>query len=190
MTEDYPITLSRPQAAKMCGISVSTFDVWVRKGAVPGPIPLTRRWSRSGIVRAVDGVAIDVEQGDAFERWERENARQPDAYERQKAELRRTAIIAASVAKEWLPHSRPLGKRERETLAAIYAGGGREMEPEEVGNGPSTLARLVERKFITQSASGFHLKLTKAGIAAHLATQGAMKPPRASRKITLPGRVA
>ena len=39
--------LSRREAAAICGISVQTFDTYVRKGILPGPLPGTRRWSRA-----------------------------------------------------------------------------------------------------------------------------------------------
>jgi hypothetical protein len=61
----------------MCRISVQTFDAWVRKGILPGPILGTRRWSRIAIERALAG---DVVASTAdiwpspFEQWKRRNA--------------------------------------------------------------------------------------------------------------------
>jgi hypothetical protein len=64
--------LTRAEAALMCSISVSTFDVWVRKGIVPGPIVGTRRWSREALERAL-GVnrARDCADTSPFEKWRR-----------------------------------------------------------------------------------------------------------------------
>jgi predicted DNA-binding transcriptional regulator AlpA len=71
------LVLTRYEAARMCGISVYTFDVWVRKGILPGPIRGTRRWSRVSIEQALarDLVPTGVEvHGSAFEQWKRHNA--------------------------------------------------------------------------------------------------------------------
>lgn len=71
------LTLSRTQAAELCGISPSGFDGWVRRGIVPPPIAGTRRWSRVQLERALAGrpwVPPDqVEEEDPMARWEREN---------------------------------------------------------------------------------------------------------------------
>ena len=72
--DNYPPILTRPQAAAMCQLTPSGFDVWVRRGIVPPAIQGTRRWSRDAILRAIAGTAIDVEL-DPMEQWERENAR-------------------------------------------------------------------------------------------------------------------
>ena len=34
-------------AAAYCGVSLSTFTAWVQRGAVPGPVPRTRRWEKA-----------------------------------------------------------------------------------------------------------------------------------------------
>jgi len=69
--------LTRPEAAKMCTISVQTFDAWVRKGILPGPIPGTRRWSRIAIERALAGDPVastaDISPS-PFEQWKRRDA--------------------------------------------------------------------------------------------------------------------
>jgi hypothetical protein len=76
--DDCPPVLTRREVAEICRISVQTFDAWVRKGILPGPIPGTRRWSRVGIERALAGDMIasiaDAEHS-AFEQWKRRNAR-------------------------------------------------------------------------------------------------------------------
>jgi hypothetical protein len=40
--DNWPLVLTRQQGADMCRISASTFDVWVRKEILPGPIRGTR----------------------------------------------------------------------------------------------------------------------------------------------------
>lgn len=68
--DNWPLVLTRPQAADMCRISVSTFDVWVRKGTLPGPIPGTRRWSRVAIERALSGGTASADPSQSpFEQW-------------------------------------------------------------------------------------------------------------------------
>jgi hypothetical protein len=58
---NWPLVLTRPQAAEMCRISIQTFDVWVRKGILPHAIPGTRRWSRVSIEQALAGGAVSAE---------------------------------------------------------------------------------------------------------------------------------
>ena len=74
---NWPLVLTRPEATKMCGISVQTFDAWVRKEILPGPIPGTRRWSRIAIEHALAGdmitSTVDVRLS-PFEQWKRRNA--------------------------------------------------------------------------------------------------------------------
>jgi len=74
---NWPLVLTRFEAAEMCRISVGTFDDWVRKGILPRPIPGTRRWSRTAIERALSGevVAAPAEaQSSPFEEWKRRRA--------------------------------------------------------------------------------------------------------------------
>lgn len=75
MTDD--LALTRSEAAKLCNLTTSGFDGWVRRGIVPPPIMGTRRWSRLQLERALAGqswVPPDkVEEEDPMERWEREN---------------------------------------------------------------------------------------------------------------------
>jgi hypothetical protein len=77
-SDDCPLVMTRREAAKICRISVQTFDAWIRKGVLPGPIPGTRRWSRVTIERALAGdmIASIADAGhSAFEQWKRRNAR-------------------------------------------------------------------------------------------------------------------
>jgi hypothetical protein len=75
--DKWPAVLTRPEAAKMCRISVQTFDAWVRREILPGPIPGTRRWSRIAIEHALAGDIV-TSTGDIhlspFEQWKRRNA--------------------------------------------------------------------------------------------------------------------
>jgi hypothetical protein len=75
--DNWPAVLTRREAAKMCAISVHTFDSWVRKGILPGPIPGTRRWSRDAIhsrLTKEDVALLANDQLSAFERWKRDDA--------------------------------------------------------------------------------------------------------------------
>jgi predicted DNA-binding transcriptional regulator AlpA len=75
--EYWPPVLRRSEAAKMCSISVQTFDAWVRKGILPPPMPGTRRWSRAAIERhlAGDGGALSPSEAPSpFEQWKQGNA--------------------------------------------------------------------------------------------------------------------
>jgi predicted DNA-binding transcriptional regulator AlpA len=58
--DNRPLVLTRPEAAEMCSLGVSTFDTWVRKKILPGPIEGTRRWSRRAIERALAGDVVQV----------------------------------------------------------------------------------------------------------------------------------
>jgi len=71
--DNLPLALTRQQAATLCGLTPSGFDVWVRKGIVPPAIKGTRRWSRAALERALSG-GEDADL-DPFEQWERDNAR-------------------------------------------------------------------------------------------------------------------
>jgi hypothetical protein len=70
--DNWPLVLTREQAAATCSVSVQTFDSWVRKGILPGSISGTRRWSRIAVERSLSGDSItspiDV-QHSAFEEW-------------------------------------------------------------------------------------------------------------------------
>jgi predicted DNA-binding transcriptional regulator AlpA len=71
------LTLTRYEAAMLCGISIHTFDEWVSKGILPRPIGGTRRWSRAAIEQALAGALLPscTDNGrSAFEEWKRANA--------------------------------------------------------------------------------------------------------------------
>jgi len=77
--DNLPLALRRSEAAQLCAISVSTFDSWVKRGTLPGPLPGTRRWSRAAIERAVNegiiGAPVTASALSPFEEWKRANAR-------------------------------------------------------------------------------------------------------------------
>jgi predicted DNA-binding transcriptional regulator AlpA len=70
------LSLTRTEAAVLCGISVHTFDEWVKKNILPRPIPGTRRWSRFAIERALaqQNTASADPAGSPFEEWKKRNA--------------------------------------------------------------------------------------------------------------------
>jgi hypothetical protein len=45
---------TRKQAADYCNLSIFTFDLWVKKGILPGRIPGTRFWDLAAIDHALD----------------------------------------------------------------------------------------------------------------------------------------
>jgi hypothetical protein len=75
--DNWPLVLTRRDAAKMCNISVQAFDTWIRKGSLPGPIAGTRRWSRDAIKRRLADQAVvpsATDQSSPFEQWKRHSA--------------------------------------------------------------------------------------------------------------------
>lgn len=69
------LTLTRAEAAELCGLSPSGFDVWVRKGIVPGPVVGTRRWSRAALEGALgQGKAANDDEEAAYRRWKESRA--------------------------------------------------------------------------------------------------------------------
>lgn len=64
-----PRILTRAGAATYCGLSISGFDAWVRKGTLPQAIRGTRRWDRVALDRALDGDAIPDAQPSALDKW-------------------------------------------------------------------------------------------------------------------------
>ncbi len=70
------LALTRDEAAELCGLSPAGFDVWVRKGIVPGPVKGTRRWSRAALARALGGetAANDDDAEAAYRRWKESRA--------------------------------------------------------------------------------------------------------------------
>jgi hypothetical protein len=73
--ESNALSLCRNAAASLCGISVHTFDVWVRKGILPGPIPGTRRWSRASIEASLSrGEKAANPDSSPFQIWKNRDA--------------------------------------------------------------------------------------------------------------------
>jgi len=76
--DNAPLVLTRAQAAERCCIALSTFDSWVRRGVVPGPLPGTRRWSRVALDNALCAGAVQDRPANAslspFEQWKASRA--------------------------------------------------------------------------------------------------------------------
>lgn len=49
-----PRCLTRAEAAEYCRLEGESFDKWVQRGLIPGPIPGTRRYDRKAIDLAID----------------------------------------------------------------------------------------------------------------------------------------
>ena len=61
-----PRLLSRAEAAAYCGVTVSAFSDYVRRGLVPKALKGTQRWDRKAIDAALDrasGIADPSEKG-------------------------------------------------------------------------------------------------------------------------------
>ncbi|GAA0029103.1 hypothetical protein BROWWM01_32350 [Bradyrhizobium ottawaense] len=70
--------LSKEAAAEYCGCaSLAAFDVWIRKGIVPGAIPGTNRWDRKAIDLALDrasNIEAAVPAGNLLAEWKAKRA--------------------------------------------------------------------------------------------------------------------
>jgi hypothetical protein len=67
-----PRLLTREQAAAYCGVGLTTFTAWMRRGIVPGPVHRTHRWDRVAIDAALDVLSgIDAKLGgkEALDQW-------------------------------------------------------------------------------------------------------------------------
>ena len=81
--DNWPLVLTRPQAAEMCQISMSTFDVWVRKGTLPRPIrghnpvsPIRTMMQMAKVRRRIEPLAT-VERGRGSESQRQAGAHVP-----------------------------------------------------------------------------------------------------------------
>jgi hypothetical protein len=72
-----PRGLSRAKAARHLGVTVRTFDDWVRRGIVPCSIVGTRRWDSRAIDAALDKTAgLNLNSpASALDEWVSRNAR-------------------------------------------------------------------------------------------------------------------
>jgi len=66
-----PRLLTREQAAAYCGVGLTTFTAWIRRGIVPGPVHRTHRWDRKAIDAALDllGCIDDKLESKALDQW-------------------------------------------------------------------------------------------------------------------------
>jgi predicted DNA-binding transcriptional regulator AlpA len=73
--DNWPLFLDRAQCAAMCGLTLSTFDSWVRKSILPKPLEGTRRWSRIEVEQAARGsTATAATAASPFEQWKASHA--------------------------------------------------------------------------------------------------------------------
>ncbi|MGN6487253.1 MAG: helix-turn-helix transcriptional regulator [Devosia sp.] len=154
------LVLTRAEAAALCGLSVSGFDSWVRRGIVPGPIPGTKRWSRAALDRALSGAEAQPEL-DPFEQWKAEKRRQGTS-----AGTATRSATARPVVTPLPPAA--LGKREKSVLLQLYDRRGKKTRDADLANaGPATILKLGERGFLVPHGPYyFDLVLTDAGVAA------------------------
>jgi hypothetical protein len=78
-----PRLLSKKKAAAYCGLSLSGFDDWRRRGLLPGPIPGTNRWDVRLLDKALDKLS-GLSQPDslptpqnAYDEWKRQSETAP-----------------------------------------------------------------------------------------------------------------
>ena len=75
-----PRLLTREQAAAYCGVGLTTFTAWVRRGIIPGPLPATHRWDKKAIDAALDILSHidDTREDSALEMESNRYARHPE----------------------------------------------------------------------------------------------------------------
>jgi hypothetical protein len=73
-----PRGMTKEDAAVYCGCATTAaFDVWIRKGIVPGAMPGTNRWDRKAIDLALDKVSnieVPVSPGSLLDQWKARKA--------------------------------------------------------------------------------------------------------------------
>lgn len=106
------LTLTRSEAAALCGLTPSGFDSWVRRGIVPPPLMGTKRWSRVQLERALAGLpwvppdTAIAEETDPWAEWQADQAERDkfkplfDLNEREKSALRKLAARGWSNGKD------------------------------------------------------------------------------------------
>ncbi len=74
---DAPRLIGRKEAAAHCGISPTTFSMWVASHKMPPAIPGTRKWDRKAIDAKLDEISglVGNDNEDVFDKWERENGK-------------------------------------------------------------------------------------------------------------------
>jgi hypothetical protein len=70
--------MTKEQAAEYCGCATTAaFDVWIRKGIVPGAIPGTTRWDRKAIDLALakaSNIETTASPGSLLAEWKAQKA--------------------------------------------------------------------------------------------------------------------
>jgi len=72
---DGPRLIGRREAAAYCGISPTTFSMWVSSHKMPPPIFGTRKWDKKAIDARLDEIAglLPTQKEDAYDAWMRQN---------------------------------------------------------------------------------------------------------------------
>jgi len=165
------LTLTRAQAAALCGLSPAGFDVWVRKGIVDPSIPGTHRWSTAGLERRLSGLRGGVEiELDAFEAWEVEQNRRHKSHSVQRAAsgkyVRSIDLPAWSVSSL----AKPLGKREVSALQQIqqFSVGADGVKEEQIkGVGVTTITKLGARGLLVPDGIWYEMRLSVEGLRVY-----------------------
>lgn len=169
--DNLPLTLTRAQAAKLCGLSAPGFDVWVRKGIVDPPIPGTHRWSTAALVRRLSGLVggVDAEL-DPFEQWQKEQLRKRESHSVQRTTSGK--YVRSIDLPTWSDSSlaKPLGKREIWALQQIQqlsVGVARVEEEQLDGVGVSTISKLGARGLLVPDGFWYEMRLSKEGLRVY-----------------------
>lgn len=169
--DDIPLTLTRAQAAKRCGLSPAGFDVWVRKGIVDPSIPGTHRWSTAGLERRLSGLRGGVEvELDPFEQWQREQNRKHESHSVQRTSSGR--YVRSIDLPTWSDSSlaKPLGKREiwaLQQIRQLSVGADRVKEEQIKGVGVTTISKLGARGLLVPNGIWYEMRLSKEGLRVY-----------------------
>jgi hypothetical protein len=69
--------LRKAEAAERCSLTPSGYDLWRRKGLVPGPVPGTRRYDAKALDLALDkAMGLTSDEPSKFAEWKRKRADQ------------------------------------------------------------------------------------------------------------------
>lgn len=64
--------ITKQEAADRCSLTPSGYDLWRRKGLVPGPVPGTRRYDAKALDLALDkAMGLTSDEPSKFLEWKR-----------------------------------------------------------------------------------------------------------------------